>query len=1482
MFNKLLDMTDFKVGLKEEGGLEPNGQTATLLSRNELKIGDTIYTMDNNLDTDDYYSYLNNPVFSVAFSPDGTKLVIGGLFSGRAKIYSVSGTNVTYISNIYANNNNDILDNTVYSVAFSPDGNSLVLGGNFLGRAKIYSISGTTVTYVSDIYGSVGTTNVLGGDVNAVAFSPDGTKLVIGGLFTGIAKIYSVSGTTVTFVSNIYADAGTTALSSTLHALAFSSDGTKLVLGGAFTGRAKIYSVSGTNVTFVSNIYSDAGTTALSNTVYALAFSPNGNSLVLGGEFTNRAKIYTVSGTTVTFVSDIYANAGTTTFTSAIRCFLFSSDGTKLVLGGVFSGNAKIYSVSGTTLTYVSDIYADAGTTTLTSGVNAMAFSFNGNNLIIGGQFTRRLKIYSVSGTTVTYLNDIYADSGTTLLDNIMYSASFSSDGTKLVVGGDFEGRSKIYSVSGTNVTFISDIYADNTNTVLSSIVYSVAFSSDGTKLVLGGAFTGRAKIYSVSGTTVTYVSDIYADAGTTALSGAVNAVAFSPNGNNLVLGGQFTGRAKIYSVSGTNVTFVSDIYANVGTTALSNTVNAVAFSPDGTKLVVGGQFTGNAKIYSVSGTTVTFVSDIYANAGTTALSGAVNALAFSPDGTKLVVGGQFTGYCNYYKVTGTTVAFKHSNSPFNTVTSLSFIDNNSLIAVGVFTNRAHILTLTDYAMSLSKIIYADTNNTLLSLTVRCVAFNPNNQLFVLGGDFINFSKLYKIDLNNKNNTFLYDIRSGIKKLFSNNINCVTFSPDKSLLLVSGNFTEKVKYYSVAGTTLTYISPVYSTNSTKTLITNDIYTMTFSPSGNMVLIGGSSGYARTYSVIGDTISGLTVLGGLDSSVFASSFSPSGNSLVLGGAFTGFAKIYSVSGTTVTFVSNIYSDAGTTALNNNVNTVAFSPDGTKLVIGGAFTNYAKWYSVSGTTLTYKFNLSYQLNFLNDSLMSAAFSPNGQTLVIGGFFTTRCLLYSVSEINIEPVTPIYADTGTTILDSHVSTLSFSADGTKLVLGGAFTGRAKIYSVSGTTVTFVSNIYADTGTTALSSNVNTIAFPLNGNELILGGAFTNYAKIYTISGTTVTYVNDLHEDDTFFNAVVNSLAFSPDGTKLVIAGGFTNSIKLYNVNGTNITFVSDIYADAGTTVFDSNVFSVAFSPDGAKLVVGGGFTNYAKLYNVSGSTIAFASNISNVNYFIYSISFSPSGNILVLGGNFTGNAKVYSVNNTTVTYISDIYSDAGTTALNGTVYSISFSPSGNSLVLGGDFTNRAKIYSVNNTTITYVNDIYADAGTTALNNTVETIAFSPDGTKLVIGGQFTNRAKLYSVSGTTVTYIDNLYANVGTSALDGTVRSIVFFPKGDYLLLGGDFSNSIKLYKVNASTIIFESQNFNTTYVKFLAFSPDGYNLITSGVSTFFVRIYKIGTQEEDYRVQAHKFTYSPFIKYKNIGYALGNVSKGQSGSFKLLKN
>lgn len=228
-------------GIKTESQIN-NGRDVSVVARDKIQIGDTVYTVENSggIFADGGTTELFGTVLTAAFSPDGSTLVLGGIFAGCAKVYSVSGTSITYVSDIYADGGTTYLDGIVTTAAFSPDGSKLVLGGNFNGEARLYSVIGTSITYVRDIYAD-GRKTALNNGAETAVFSPDGSTLVIGGYFTGCAKFYWVRSTSITFVSDIYADGGSTALLGLVKTAAFSPDGLMLVLGGAFTGKAKVY-----------------------------------------------------------------------------------------------------------------------------------------------------------------------------------------------------------------------------------------------------------------------------------------------------------------------------------------------------------------------------------------------------------------------------------------------------------------------------------------------------------------------------------------------------------------------------------------------------------------------------------------------------------------------------------------------------------------------------------------------------------------------------------------------------------------------------------------------------------------------------------------------------------------------------------------------------------------------------------------------------------------------------------------------------------------------------------------------------------------------------------------------------------------------------------------------------------------------------------------------------------------------------------------
>jgi len=769
---------------------------------------------------------LSSYVRAISFTSDGKYFIIGGTFTGYCKLYSFSNGVSTYISDIKADSAGTALSSPVYSTSFTSDNKYFIIGGVFAGYCKLYSFNNGVSTYISDIKAdNIGTE--LSSSVLTLSFTSDDKYFILGGYFNGFCKLYSFSNGASTYISDIKADGAGTALNTSVYSLSFTFDGKYFIIGGDFTSRAKLYSFIDGVVTYISDIKADNIGTALSSTVFSISFTSDDKYFILGGFFTGICKLYSLSNGVVTYISDIKADAIGTALSSCMYSISFTSDNNYFMIGGFFTGFCKLYSFINGVSTYISDIKGNNEGT-----IRYLSFTSDNRYFILGGEFTSKCNLYSFNNGSSNYISNIYGDSISTALSSPVYSTSFTSDNKYFIIGGVFAGYCKLYSFNNGVSTYISDIYMNNTGAALNNTVRTISFTSDDKYFVIGGDFAGICKLYSFNNEVWTYISDIKADGIGTALNIEVSSISFTSDNKYFILGGDFTGKAKLYSFNNGVSTYISDIYGDGAGTVLNSYVRDISFTSDGKYFMIGGSFTGYCKLYSFSNGVVTYISDIKADSIGTVLDSYVRSLSFTSDDKYFILGGTFTGYCKLYSLSNGVVAYisdiymdSIGTALNHYIYSVSFTsDDKHFIIGGEIVRYCKLYSFNNGVVTYISDIKGDGAGTALNGPVWSTSFTSDDKYFIIGGTFTTCCKLYSPDPTAQ---------------YVNNVYSVTFTDDNKYFIVCNTskhvLFDTCKLYSFNNGVSTYISDIYKDNTGTPY--NRVNTTAFSHDNKYFIIG---------------------------------------------------------------------------------------------------------------------------------------------------------------------------------------------------------------------------------------------------------------------------------------------------------------------------------------------------------------------------------------------------------------------------------------------------------------------------------------------------------------------------------------------------------------------------------------------------------------------------------------------------------------------
>ena len=382
-------------------------------------------------------------------------------------------------------------------------------------------------------------------------------------------------------------------------------------------GKPVIVNANGT-VSSVVETTDSAGSSSASVTTYShdiqSAYDSSNNKVVIvfrGASNYPTAAVGTVSGTSVSFGTPVVIDASVVNSDSSI-CFDSSNNKVVVTFGHDGSkGVAYVGTVSGTSISFGSEVVFENATTIYTSAT----FDSTNNKVVIfyrdsGNSNYGTAIVGTVSGTSISFGTAVVFNSG----NSEYIHSSFDSSAGKVVAvykdaGNSNHGTAIVGTVSGTSISFGSEAVFAATSTIYPDITYDTSANKHVIVWQSPSSTTyGNAIVGTVSGTSISFGSAVVFESAAATHLRAI----YDPSVNKtLVLfrdeGNSNKGTAIVGTVSGTSISFGSPfICFNFNATSLSgvydsSTEQIVASASHGTS-----SENVHSSVISVGGTNLT------------------------------------------------------------------------------------------------------------------------------------------------------------------------------------------------------------------------------------------------------------------------------------------------------------------------------------------------------------------------------------------------------------------------------------------------------------------------------------------------------------------------------------------------------------------------------------------------------------------------------------------------------------------------------------------------------------------------------------------------------------------------------------------------------------------------------------------------------------------------------------------------------------
>ncbi len=347
---------------------------------------------------------------------------------------------------------------------------------------------------------------------------------------------------------------------------------------------------------------------------------------------------------------------------------------------------------------------------------------------------------------------------------------------------------------------------------------------------------------------------------------------------------------------------------------------------------------------------------------------------------------------------------------------------------------------------------------------------------------------------------------------------------------------------------------------------------------------------------------------------------------------------------------------------------------------------------------------------------------------------------------------------------------------------------------------------GSLDLSGGEGTLDVETGANFLIetlvnLDGSTFNFDFLRLAGLSRTTFSSMGTPIDGVHGGNLRGVNWSPDGQYLSGSGAGTYNFKVYSFDGASFISLGNsinIHGGAGS------LYSASWHATGLFVAVGGarGTANYTnRFYGFDGTatTSLLGSMFDHGASVVWSVDWSPDGRYLAIGGNSASNVthRVYSFDGSVTVTLPGCNKDHGSQ-----VRSVNWSPDGKFLAIGGfEGTGgyEIRVYSFDGTGLTELIGCRKDVGVSPLVDPVDSVSWSPDGKYLAVGGQDDADPgpgydfRVYSFDGSSLTLLDLKDHGVGAF-----VRTASWSSDGKYLATVGDSGLSTRVYLFDGSSL------------------------------------------------------------------------------------